>query len=125
MTDDKKLPRAAVLRINKCLRNESDTLDLSHIPLETVPEQLRELTGLRELRLYLTGIPEPLGDLTTLTHLRLDGKLTGLPEWLGDLTDLKQLDVSGHRPPPTVPDSLRRLARTSSRWRRFLATLNQ
>ncbi|MER7501450.1 hypothetical protein AB0L05_18345 [Nonomuraea pusilla] len=96
MTGDATLPRAAVMRINRCLRGESDVLDLSDLPLPAPPGQVRDLTHLRELRLNLTAVPDRLGTLTALTHLRLGGGLTHVPEALRDLPSLTSLDLYGN-----------------------------
>jgi Leucine rich repeat len=77
----------------------STVLDLRGYGLETLPENIGDLTYLTKLNLNgnrLTSLPESIGNLTNLTELYLNGhKLTTLPESIGNLTNLTRLDLNG------------------------------
>jgi internalin A len=106
----------AALRIAKAAQTNSDTLNLSGLGLEDVPEGIGALTNLTELHLNnnkLTVLPESLGALTDLTILWLDGnRLSILPESLGALTNLTQLYLNNNKL-TVVPE-----------WLGFLINLN-
>ncbi|WP_395733907.1 COR domain-containing protein [Prosthecobacter sp.] len=85
-------------RINEYQRSDNTSLDLSSIGLTSLPESLRQLTGLKTLNLHnnkLSTLPEWLGRLTELQALLLAGNyLTTLPETLSQLVGLKSLDLN-------------------------------
>jgi len=97
--------------------NLSEHIDLSTPRLMYLPEQLGDLTGLKELNLQgcqgLTGLPERLGDLTGLKKLYLESccRLEGLPEQWGDLTGLKMLNLSRFEGLTGLPEQLGDLTR--------------
>jgi len=81
-----------------------DVVNLSaHAGLVALPEELRGLTAMRELKVVSTALktlPEWLGELRGLEVLHVKGKsfdeqcpLQALPETLGALTGLKSLDL--------------------------------
>lgn len=104
-------------QIEAARRSRASSLDLSRRALDALPESLRELTALTELKLAdnrLTVLPDWLGDLTSLTRLGLGGNhLTALPDSLGDLTALAWLGLSGNQL-TVLPESLRNL--TALTW---------
>jgi leucine-rich repeat protein SHOC2 len=90
----------------------STVLDLRGYGLETLPENIGDLTYLTKLNLNgnrLTSLPESIGNLTNLTELYLNGhKLTTLPESIGNLTNLTRLYLNGDRL-DSLPDSITNL----------------
>lgn len=92
--------RTAEERIEDALRDNSTSLDLSRLGLDTVPESLTGLTRLTTLYLggnELSDLPQWFSRLTTLAGLDLSGnRMTALPEWFGELTTLTELDLSGN-----------------------------
>lgn len=76
-------------RIAESIREKAIFLDLSHLGLETVPESLREVKGLKRLKLS-------------------SNKLATIPAWIGELSHLVQLDLYLN-PLQEIPQSLGRL----------------
>lgn len=76
-------------------------LNLRQCPLATLPESIRQLSGLTYLNLrwciQLTELPEWIGELSALTHLDLGwcSNLTALPESIENLNKLVYLNLSG------------------------------
>lgn len=130
----------ALSRIEHARSKEQSDLNLSHLGLTVLPEQIRGLTHLGVLTLNdnnLTTLPEWLFELTNLYLLilsnnqltslprsigrlaRLSGmyvtqnSLSELPEELGSLTKLATLSVRGNRL-TVLPDSLSRLTLLTS-----------
>ncbi|MEV4017653.1 hypothetical protein AB0J35_44910 [Nonomuraea angiospora] len=63
-------------RIAQALTENAGVLDLTNLRLERVPESVRELTGLTQLRLpfnLITEVPDWLGELGSLRELNLTG----------------------------------------------------
>lgn len=87
--------RNAERKIKKARRSGAKELDLQVMYLTELPESLGQLTQLETLKLsanQLTALPESLGELTQLQTLNLSyNRLTALPEFMGQLTKLKTL----------------------------------
>ena len=87
-------------RFRNCISADGTKVSLASSLLDTLPEWLKNLTGLTTLNLSsneLTSLPEWIGNLTELTELRVYGnQLTSLPESIGNLTDLTTLNVSSN-----------------------------
>src|SRR5947207_136104 len=85
-------------------------LDLSHLNITQLPEELRELTHLQRLNLsnnQLTQILPELGQLANLQNLHLHkNQLTQIPPELGQLTNLQYMSLSKNpnllTPPPEI-----------------------
>ncbi|AFY95648.1 leucine-rich repeat domain-containing protein [Chamaesiphon minutus] len=92
---------AELARLIERMTPNSTVLDLRGYKLETLPENIGNLTHLTKLNLNgnrLTSLPESIGNLTNLTELYLNGhKLTNLPESIGNLVNLTRLDLNGDR----------------------------
>ena len=73
----------AELRIEAAMRDNSAVLDLSELRLTSIPDDVAELSHLRELRLndnWLREVPESIRGLAQLTHLDLaDNQLLEVP----------------------------------------------
>lgn len=82
----------------------------------TFPEQVWQLTTLRELLAYNTPLPEPpdaIGNLTALEKLDIGSSqrtLTAVPDSIGNLTSLREVRIWGHL--TELPDSV-------GRWRQL------
>lgn len=77
-------------------------LRLKSLPVkDSLPEQLFQLTELRELTVKgcrLCSVSKRIGELTKLQYLNLDrNKLVRLPESIGNLRDLKTLIISRNK----------------------------
>ncbi|MBB5776338.1 leucine-rich repeat domain-containing protein [Nonomuraea jabiensis] len=73
-------------RIAQALTENADVLDLAGLRLERVPESVRELTGITQLRLRFNLIVEvPIGWESSVPYASLAG-----------LSSLEELDVSGN-----------------------------
>ncbi|KDO31536.1 hypothetical protein SPRG_19496 [Saprolegnia parasitica CBS 223.65] len=87
-------------------------LDLSYNQLRSLPEALRELAGLKWLKVkdnQLTRLPASLGSLQLLVYLDVsDNRLNDVPEFVGDLLLLRELCVTSNTI-STLPSSLGRL----------------
>ena len=85
----------ALQRIEKAKLIGADELYLGELGLETLPEQLRELTQLKKLSLRgnrLIHLPKWLGELRRLESINLSqNRLIALPDSLGQLIRLQQL----------------------------------
>ncbi len=83
--------------IEKAVRDEETSLDLSSSELTSLPAEIGQLTALTQLNLRdnrLTSLPAEIGQLTALTQLNLrDNRLTSLPAEIGQLMALTQLDL--------------------------------
>jgi internalin A len=103
----------ALRRIAEAKLTGAEVLNLVKLDLETLPEQVRELTQLRQINLMvnrLTHLPEWLAELGLLESILLSGnQLTALPDSLGQLAKLIMLDVSSNQL-RVLPDSLGQLA---------------
>ena len=75
-------------------------LDLSYNYLRILPQEIGQLTALRELNLThntLTALPPEISQLTALQDLNLtENQLTTLPPEIGQLTALTSLDLYGN-----------------------------
>jgi len=75
--------------------------------LDRLPEEVGNLTALRELNIYsnqLTSIPGSIGNLTALQRLDLYGnKLKSISDSIGNLTALQRLDLYGNKL-TSIPD---------------------
>ncbi|EQC37062.1 hypothetical protein SDRG_05289 [Saprolegnia diclina VS20] len=87
-------------------------LDLSYNQLRSLPEALRELAGLKWLKVkdnQLTRLPASLGSLQLLVYLDVsDNRLNDVPEFVGDLLQLRELCVTSNTI-SSLPSSLGRL----------------
>jgi internalin A len=103
----------ALKRIAEAKATGSENLDLSGLDLDVLPEQVRELTQLRQLDLVnnrLTYLPEWLVELQVLELINLSfNHITELPDSLGQLAQLQYLYVWGNQL-TELPDSLGQLA---------------
>lgn len=96
-------------RIGEAAADGHRWLSLAGLGLESVPPEVRLLTGLRALDLSenrLVALPDWLVELRSLSHLNLSGnRLVELPRALGRL-DLRALDLTANphllSPPPEV-----------------------
>ena len=75
-------------------------LSFCNCPFKTLPEQIGQLTKLKELEINafdLISLPESIGQLTQLEKLEIAfcDKLVALPENIGKLTGLKGLAIRG------------------------------
>jgi Leucine-rich repeat (LRR) protein len=90
-----KSNRSAEQKIERALKEGAAVLNLNNMYLTELPETLGQLANLYVLNLsdnQLTALPETLGQLTQLHTLALySNQLTTLPETLGKLTQLKTL----------------------------------
>ncbi|MGB1249638.1 MAG: COR domain-containing protein [Candidatus Promineifilaceae bacterium] len=84
-------------RIEEVRQNGGTVLDLSHLELETVPDELWALSSLTRLvfrNTQLNSMPSKLGNLSSLKELDLrDTQLSSVPPELGDLSSLTMLDL--------------------------------
>lgn len=88
-------------RIYRCREDQSPSLNLSNLGLETIPEAVTALTHLKELDLSeneLIRLPERLGNLSQLIKLQLhSNQVTTLPESVGALGKLREINLSANR----------------------------
>lgn len=102
----------AVRRIERARVEKAKRLDLSHLALEAVPEQVGDLAALQVLNLSnnrLTSVPEQIGDLTALQEINFSfNQLMSVPDWLGQLISLRVLKLSSNRL-TSLPQSLGKL----------------
>ena len=100
-------------RIQEALQNNYQTLDLSSLKLQEVPESLGELSSLQRLWLnynQLSKVPEFLGQLSSLQRLYLsNNQLSEVPDSLGQLSSLQQLNLSNNHL-SEVPEALGQLS---------------
>jgi internalin A len=89
----------AKLRIDECVQNRNEVLNLEDLNLTQLPEDVASLTWLTQLwlsRNYISEIPEFIGQLKKLKTLILQGNpLRQLPSTLSLLTDLRTLAIAG------------------------------
>lgn len=82
----------------EALSMQLKTLELSQMPLEILPPQFFQLTGLSQLslnRIELVSVPDAISGLTQLTALSLKGNdLPFFPSAITKLSQLRVLDVS-------------------------------
>ena len=87
--------REAADRIERAYQNNSTSLDLSALRLNTLPPVIGQLLQLRRLYLNsnrLTTLPAAIGNLLQLQELYLDSnQLTTLPAAIGNLLQLQKL----------------------------------
>ncbi|OQR95987.1 hypothetical protein ACHHYP_17380 [Achlya hypogyna] len=87
-------------------------LDLSYNELHALPDALRELAGLKWLKVKdnkLVRLPASLGTLHLLVYLDLsDNRLTEVPDFVGNLQQLRELCVSNNSI-AALPSSVGRL----------------
>ncbi len=122
----------AASRILRCYEEGASILNLSCLGLRSIPLELVNLPGLRELNLdsnqlthlpawishltelsmlslvnnQLAQLPESIGGLSGLSHLGLSiNQLIVLPEAIGNLSRLRQLDLSNNQL-TRVPESI-------------------
>lgn len=81
-------------RIQKCLLNNSEELDLSGLRLHSLPESSRDLKHIKTLQLMSCHLDE-------------------LPLWIGEFTRLEALDLQ-HSNIRTLPDSIKYLSSLKS-----------
>jgi Leucine-rich repeat (LRR) protein len=105
-------------RIEECCRYKRKILNLIGVEYYYIPENIVELTWLKELRLKIQKgqllpdlicrlknlekidltitdlLPEALRHLTWIKSLSLTGDFSVLPDWIGDLTGLQVLEIS-------------------------------
>lgn len=97
-------------RILEAHHTGADRLDLNELFLSALPENIGELTNLQTLDLnvnQLTTLPKSIGKLTKLQTLNLDfNLLTTLPEDIGKLTGLKEFSISKNPPLKYLPSAL-------------------
>ncbi len=99
-------------KIIRTRRIKQSWLDLSGIPMRTLPESLGQLNSLQELYLRgctgLTDLPKSLRQLKTLQTLDLSGctSLTALPESIGQLNTLQTLYLKRCTGLAALPDSI-------------------
>lgn len=103
---DKRNPREALAeaerRIASCRGSRSSDLNLSNLDLRELPESLRRLDWLTDLRIHdnhLTNLPAWLSELTALRGLHVQkNPLENLPASLGGLARLEVLVIAGSTP---------------------------
>lgn len=87
----------ALFLIRQNAQNREENLTLADLWLTALPDELWELTHLKELNLYrnkLVSLPTKIGKLHNLTQLDISyNQLTSLPSELEQLTHLEQLNV--------------------------------
>jgi internalin A len=107
----------AVRKIEQAKIENATVLDLSRFGLESIPENIGQLSALQTLYLshnQLTGLPECIGNLTALRTLWLhNNQLTSVPESLSQLTALRTLWIHNNHL-TKLPERLGQL--TSLRW---------
>ena len=95
-------------KILRCFRDESSLLNLSELPITSLPECFANLSALKYLNLSYTrlqALPECFASLSALTCLSLSyTQLQILPDSFGRLSTLEVLHLS-HTPIQTLPDS--------------------
>ena len=72
-----------------------------------VPEAIGNLTGLEELAMAVSVVPDAIGELRDLRQLDLAGKFTQIPDTIGELGALEFLRLSGEC--RHVPDAIGKL----------------
>lgn len=96
-------------RIENARRLRSHELDLGHLSLTGLPDELWQLTALQSLDLSgnrLKNLPAALGQLSALRSLDLyNNELTALPEEICQLKELRTLHLSENRL-AALPESL-------------------
>ena len=87
--------------IEKAVKDEETSLDLSSSELTSLPAEIGQLTALRQLDLQenqLTSLPAEIGQLTALRQLDLqENQLTSLPAEIGQLTALTRLSLTNNQ----------------------------
>jgi Leucine-rich repeat (LRR) protein len=83
---------------NKPILDQLTYLDLSKSKLSSIPGEIFDLAGLRELNIskcHLTELPDEMRNLTQLTKLYIsENKLSSLPDWLGNFRQLDTLHAN-------------------------------
>jgi Leucine-rich repeat (LRR) protein len=89
------------------------SLDLSRNNLESLPEEIIQLSSLKGLKLNnnkLESLPESIGQLSSLQNLFLfNNNLKSLPESIGQLSSLQYLNVSNNKL-ESLPESIGQLS---------------
>ena len=96
--EQEKMSREELLKIiEEATRDGREELDLSSIGISELPDEIGQLTNLRELILInnqLMALPETIGQLTKLKTLHLyHNQLGTLPESIRHLTKLEELQI--------------------------------
>lgn len=73
-----------------------------NFPLPELPEQVGNLTALEKLDMgssqrVITAVPDSIGNLTNLRELRIWENLTALPDSIGNLAKLETLNLTGNQ----------------------------
>ena len=93
--------RQAEQKIAVALQEGATKLDLSRMKLKKIPEEIANLTQLKELNLsdnQITEIPEEIANLTQLQTLYLSSnQITEILEAIANLTQLQTLYLSSNR----------------------------
>ena len=107
----------ALRRIELCKQHRRKKLNLSHLHLAELPEELLTLHWLEKIDLSsnkLKRLPDWIGDLKNLTVLDLEANLLiSLPDTIGNLKSLKKINVSFNQL-KTLPETFGNLASLES-----------
>ncbi|MBU1077977.1 MAG: leucine-rich repeat domain-containing protein [Spirochaetes bacterium] len=105
--------------IKKAAEKGSRILEIFNQPLGKIPDGVKQLLNLEELRLCNCGIedlPQGLFKLKKLKKLHLSGnRLTRLPDQIGELIRLEELHLDGNKL-EKLPSSIRRLKNLQELW---------
>ena len=109
MQEDPATRTEAAQRILTCFRNRFSELDLSDLPITSLPECFGNLTALTKLDLsetQLQALPDSIGSLSALRSLNLSlTQLQALPDSISNLSALTYLHLSRTHL-QSLPDSI-------------------
>ena len=98
---------AALRRIDRCIKSRDETLDLTHLGLSHIPEEVASLTWLTSLRAgynAISEVPEFICQLTQLHTLALVANpIRSLHRTLYKLTNLAFLSIGDAEPAAVDP----------------------